>query len=153
MKKEKQSRPLQVIGTSDVIDIPDFGLENVRVKIDTGAHTSAMHCSRIKLVIENNIQYITFNIPGSGIYGNGKKKYRCSEFIIKNIKSSTGHMESRFVIASTVVIFGRKIKTFFSLTDRSTMKFPILLGSRFLRNKFIVDVSKKNLSYNLKTGL
>ena len=31
------------------------------------------------------------------------------------------------------------------------MKFPVLLGKRFLKNKFIVDVSEKDLSYTAKT--
>jgi hypothetical protein len=47
---------------------------------------------------------------------------------------------------TTVVILKRKIKAEFSLSDRSKMKFPILIGRKLLKNKFIVDVSQKNIS-------
>jgi hypothetical protein len=30
------------------------------------------------------------------------------------------------------------------------MKYPILIGRRFLNNKFIVDVHLKNLSFDIK---
>ena len=42
----------KIIGRVDKIDFPKLGLYNIDVKIDTGAYTSAIHCSDI--IIENN---------------------------------------------------------------------------------------------------
>lgn len=59
-------------------------------------------------------------------------------------------MEERYVITTGVLIFNKLIKTEFSLTDRSAMKYPILLGRKFLVKRFIVDVSLVNLSLKNK---
>ncbi|NJM93841.1 MAG: ATP-dependent zinc protease, partial [Cytophagales bacterium] len=40
----------------------------------------------------------------------------------------------------------------FTLTNRSEMKFPVLLGRKLLRRRFLVDVSAHNLSFELKQG-
>lgn len=45
-------------------------------------------------------------------------------------------------------MFGREYAIKLSLRDRSSMKYPMLLGYNFLKGKFLVDVSKDNLSVN-----
>jgi len=136
-----------IIGRYDVIDLPELDIYEITAKIDTGAYTSAIHCSRIKLQKENDIEYLIFKIPGS----HQKKMFRVSDFKLKNIKSSSGHSETRFVIKTKVLLFGKVIKTEFSLANRSEMKFPVLLGRKLLKDRFIVDVSEINLSKIEKT--
>jgi hypothetical protein len=68
----------------------------------------------------------------------------------KKIKSSFGQIEERFVIKTKIKLFDRVIRAEFSLSDRTEMKYPILLGRKLLRNRFIVDVSLYNLSFNQK---
>jgi len=131
-----------VIGRCDFINLPELGIEHIAAKVDTGAYTSAIHCSRIKLQRENDVEYLLFKIPGS----HQKKMFRVTNFKLKNIKSSSGHSESRFVIKTKVSIFGKVINTEFSLANRSEMKFPVLLGRKLLKDRFIVDVSQVNLS-------
>jgi hypothetical protein len=133
-----------IIGRNDIIDLPEFGLVNMKAKIDSGALTSAIHCSRIKLMKHDDKQRISFHIPG--IHNKGKT-FETDDFTKRKIKSSNGHIELRFIIKTNVLIFGKKIRTEFSLTDRSVMKFPILLGRKLLRNRFIIDVALENQSY------
>lgn len=147
MKKREQ-----VIGRNDVIDLPLLDLYNVRTKIDTGAYTSALHVSRIKVTEKGGIPFVSFTITGSSIGKKGAIKFETSDFTQRKIKSSTGHIENRVVIKTQLVIFKKKYKTEFSLTDRSGMKFPVLLGRKFLKKGFIVDVSKEDLSLKHKTG-
>lgn len=146
-KKKVKRREKIVIGRIDIIDLPEFALHQVEAKIDTGAYTSAIHCSKIKIIKEDNQQFITFHIPGSKIHGLGKKVFKTADFVLKKIKSSSGHLEERFVITTDVLLFNKTIRTEFSLTDRSKMKFPILLGRKLLNKQFIVDVALKHLSY------
>jgi hypothetical protein len=72
------------------------------------------------------------------------------EFSSRTIKNSFGIAEKRYIIKTTVKIFGQEIVTDFSLSDRDALRFPILLGRKILRKRFLVDVSKKNLSYRNK---
>ncbi len=139
-----------MIGRRDTVDLPGFGLEGIEAKIDTGAYTSAIHCSHIKLIERKGVKKISFHILGSLQEGLGERVFITKNFKEKKIKSSFGQIEERFVIKTKIKIFGRIIRAEFSLSDRTEMKYPILLGRKLLKNRFIVDVSQYNLSYNQK---
>jgi hypothetical protein len=57
----------------------------------------------------------------------------------------------RYVIKTKVTLFGKTFKTEFSLADRQQMRYPVLLGRKLLRNRFIVDVSLENVSFSQKS--
>ncbi|MEM7038916.1 MAG: RimK/LysX family protein, partial [Bacteroidota bacterium] len=47
-------------------------------------------------------------------------------------------------------LFGEKHEVEFTLADRTQMECPVLLGRKFLQEKYVVDVSKFNLSAKQK---
>jgi len=106
------------IGRNDIIDLPELGLFDIRAKVDTGAFTSALHCSRIKVTEKEGVPTVTFQISGATIGRKGTSKFETSDFTQRKIKSSTGHIENRVVIKTRLVVFGKKFRTEFSLTDR-----------------------------------
>ena len=61
-------------------------------------------------------------------------------------KSSNGQTELRVFVKTKIIFFNKEHEIELSLTNRSEMKYPILVGRKFLKNKFLVDVSKKHLS-------
>lgn len=69
---------------------------------------------------------------------------------IKEVKSSNGVSKSRYFIKTQIVISGKTYISEFSLNNRSSMTYPFLLGRDILLQDFIVDVSKKDLSFKLK---
>lgn len=148
----KTKEPKITIGATDRLGLPEFGLEDVPCKIDTGAYTSTLHCSKVHLLEKDDKTYLSFRLydPKFGIHT--KKEFRFAEFKERNVRSSNGEVDFRYSIYTTAVIFGKKFKTEFTLSFREKMKFPILLGRRFLKNHFIVDVSKKDLSFKQKTS-
>jgi len=139
-----------IIGRADRIDIPRFGACDIRVKVDTGAYTSAIHCSRIKVRRRNGKKYIVFRILDSHIPLLEHRRYVTSQFSRKPVRSSSGHVEKRYFIKAHVLLFGRRILAEFSLSDRETMRYPVLLGRKLLKNKFLVDVSLTNVSFTEK---
>ncbi len=141
-----------IIGRNDIIDLPELGLFDIKAKIDTGAFTSALHCSRIKVIDKDGIPTVSFQISGGTIGRKGSIKFETSDFSQRHIKSSTGHIENRVIIKTRLVVFGKKFRTEFSLTDRSGMKFPVLLGRKFLKKGFVVDVREVNLSFEKKSS-
>lgn len=137
MKKKK------VIGRIDKVDLPELGIEAAKAKIDTGAYTSSIHCKKIKVKDEVLSFYLPVEIEGKKVI----KKFQTKLFTQKTIKSSNGSSEIRYIIKAHVILFGKSYLSEFSLSDRSLMKNPILLGRKVLKDRFIVDVSEKNLSY------
>ncbi|HPQ07910.1 MAG TPA: RimK/LysX family protein [Bacteroidia bacterium] len=131
----KKQREKILIGRCEYIDLPELGLYNVEAKIDTGAYTSALHCESIK-VINGKLCIQIFS---------SDKEICFDTFEKKSIKNTSGIAEERFVIKTTIILANRKIKISLSLTNRSEMKYPVLLGRKAIKGKFIVDVEKKFL--------
>ncbi|AEH00665.1 RimK/LysX family protein [Lacinutrix sp. 5H-3-7-4] len=134
----------KIIGRVDKIDFPKLNLFGVDAKIDTGAYTSAIHCS--KIVEENNILKCTFYSEGHPNFSG--KQVDFEDYTHTDVKSSNGFVENRYKIKSEVVFFGKTYKINLTLSTREEMRFPVLIGRQFLNQKFLVDVDLQNLSYN-----
>lgn len=147
--KKKETTKL-IIGQQDKVDLPSFGFEDVPCKTDTGARTNSIHCHRVKLVERRGKEILSFMLLDPSHSDFNRKEFRTTEFKERKIKNSFGESEYRYVINTTVRLFGKNYETEFTLSDRENMRFPILLGGRFLRRRFLVDVSKKDLSYKEK---
>lgn len=65
---------------------------------------------------------------------------------IKQVKSSNGTIEERIFIKTKLEIYGKTYETEISLTDRASMTYPMLIGRKLLKNRFIVDSSRVYLS-------
>ncbi|MCB0383445.1 MAG: ATP-dependent zinc protease [Psychroserpens sp.] len=134
----------KIIGRVDIVDFPKLNLNQVAVKIDTGAYTSAIHCSNI--TEKNNQLICTFESKG---HPNFKSEQVIFEnYTLTDVKSSNGFKENRYKIKSEVIFFGKTYKINLTLSTRDDMKFPVLIGRQFLSNKFLVDVNVENVSFN-----
>lgn len=145
-----QNKNLKIIGRKDKADFPDLGLENIEIKIDTGAYTSSIHAHKIEPFEKNGKSFIKFYLldPKHPEYKN--KAIQAEVLKEKKVKSSIGKAEKRYIIKSKIVIFSKSYVLELSLTNRSKMKHPVLIGRKLLNKKFLVDTSQKDLSYNLK---
>lgn len=146
--QEKNIKP--VIGRIEKIDLPDLSIFNLDAKIDTGAYTSSLHCHKIaveKIAGKNRVRFYVLD-PDHPEYE--EKQYSAPVHKIKRVKSSNGQIEERVIIKQRTIFFGQKGLIQLSLTNRSEMKYPVLIGRRFLSDKFIVDVSKKYLQKKIK---
>lgn len=125
----------RIIGRTDKADFPKLDLQEVAVKIDTGAYTSSIHCKNI--MEENNILQCTFLDDEHLNYNN--RTFKFEDYDTVNVKSSNGIAEIRYEITSSIKLFDKIYKISLSLSDRKEMRFPVLLGRKFLNGKFIVD--------------
>jgi len=145
------ARELILIGRIDRIDLTDFGLLDIPAKIDTGAYTSSIHCSNIEVIERKGIPRLRFHILDNDPRHAGQV-FETRYFELKFIKSSIGAIEQRYVIQTRVALFDKIYRTKFSLSNRGEMKFPVLIGRKLLRRRFVVDVTKCNVSYKSKTS-
>lgn len=148
--KPKKKTPLLVIGTTDHIDFPDFGMEGIGCKVDTGASTSALHCHKVRLTEKDGLPFVRFQLLDPEHPAFQKTKFHLPLYRERQVKNSFGQTEMRYSIKTRIFLFGQTYAVEFTLADRAKMRYPVLLGSRFLRNKFVVDVSQKDLSFQLK---
>lgn len=140
------------IGRVDKADFPELSLLDIDIKIDSGAYTSSIHCSNIKEISLDGNPFLKFTLldPEHEFYNN--KEFTFKNYTSKIVKSSNGIAEQRFMIQTTIFIFNESFPIYLTLSERKDMKFPILLGRKFLNKKFIIDTAKKNISHKLKTN-
>ena len=137
---------MHTLGRYDRVDLPGLGLMDIHAKIDTGAYTSSLHCASAK-VVDSKLEFVLLDEEHPEFTG---MKFTFEEFDQREIKNSSGEAQLRYVIKTTVRIHGKTYRTQFSLNDRDNMKFPILLGRRVLKNRFLIDVSKTDVSFSSK---
>ena len=143
-KKEKK-----LVGAIERLDLPEFDLFDIDARVDTGAATSAIHCHHVKVFQRQEKEYISFKLLDPNHPDYQQKTFRTSQFREKVIKSSFGNTQYRYAIKTTLLLFGEPHQVELTLADREKMQYPILLGRNVLRG-FLVDVSKKNLSFKFK---
>lgn len=133
---------MRLIGRREFADFPNLGLSGIEAKIDTGAYTSALHCTDIEVKSENEKNVLCFRVFDDSHPEFFEKVHRFEEYSRKVIKNSFGEMEERYVIKTLVRFGGKKISCTLSLSDREGMRYALLIGRRLLKAKFVVDVNK-----------
>lgn len=136
----------KIIGRLDKANFPELNLKDISIKIDTGAYTSSIHCENIEEK-EDGLHCIFLDQE--------HPEYDHKAFVFKTynkirVKSSNGIAQSRYEIKSSIEIFGKVYKISLSLSNRKEMKYPVLLGRKFLNKKFIVDPDLEYLSHNIQ---
>lgn len=138
---KKRERTKQTIGRRELVDFPDLHLFGLIAKIDTGAYTTALHCSHVH--IENG--ELVFHLLDETHPEYQKREYRFNQFDQKLIKNSFGEQELRYIVRTRIRMGNRIIKSIVSLSDRGNMRHPVLIGRRLLRGRFIVDPALENM--------
>ena len=95
------------IGRIDKADFPEFFLEDIDLKIDSGAYTSSIHCSNIKEIELDGKKVLKFTLldPEHILYNN--KEFISEDYTSKLVKSSNGISEMRFRIHTKIIIFNK----------------------------------------------
>ena len=112
---------------------------SIPARVDTGAATSSLDARDIKVLPGK--KEIEFRLPE-----------RCGGQLVRRklhgwrvVTSSDGRSEERPEVQMEFRFGDRVIRTHVTLSDRSRMHYPLLLGRRTLSNRFIVDVTQTNL--------
>lgn len=136
----------KVIGRIDKADFPALHLKDIAIKIDTGAYTSSIHCENI--IEKDDVLHCTFLDDEHPLY-NGME-FIFEDYDIVFVRSSNGIIQKRYQVQSNIKLFGKIFKISLSLSDRQEMRYPVLIGRKFLTKKFIVDTELIDVSFNQK---
>lgn len=134
-------KPAKIIGSRELVDILDLQLRGVPAKVDTGADSSAIWASNVR-IDGDTLKYCLF-APGSAFYQN--LDISTQAFRTTSVKNSFGNAEFRYKVRLRLRVGNSTMTTWVTLADRSHNTYPILLGKNFLKNRFVVDVSQVNL--------
>lgn len=136
---------IPIVGWREWVGLPDLGVDPIKAKIDSGARTSAIHAFRERVTYEKGAPHVSFMVrPGQ----RGKAApIECIAEIRdeREIKSSTGHKQVRYVIETGLSLGGRVWPIELTLADRDPMGFRMLLGRQAIRGRCLIDMSHSYL--------
>lgn len=128
-----------MIGALEYADLPELGITNLVMRVDTGAATSSLHVDNIIEFERDGERWIRFDIHPD--IHDVERTVKCESKVLsqKKIKSSTADRQRRYVIRTRLEMGARAWKIKLTLTDRSEMTYLMLLGRRAMAGKFYVD--------------
>ena len=135
----RRKREKTVVGWREWIALPELGVDRIKVKIDTGARTSALHAFRIKPFERDGARYVHFFVHP--VQDHRRPEIACEAPLVDDriVVSSNGEREHRFVIETLARVDGWEWPIEITLTNRDEMGFRMLLGRQALRRRFVVD--------------
>lgn len=140
MKKKSNSSKL-IAGWREWAQLPELGVEMIKVKIDTGAKTSSLHAFDLLTFTYMGKEWVQFDVHP--IQDNDLVTHTCIAPIVdyRWITSSTGHRQRRFIIYTQLNMGTFSSLIEISLANRDEMGFRMLVGRNALKGQVLVDPS------------
>lgn len=137
----------RLIGWRERAALPQLGIKRIKVKVDTGARTSALHAVNLQAFREDDTEWVEFDL-GSDPDKPRKKAIHCRAKVVEHrvVKDSGGREENRVIIETEIELAGESWPIELSLTDRATMGFRMLLGRTALAARFMIDPNESYLA-------
>jgi hypothetical protein len=141
------------IGWKESLEFPEWGLRRVRVKIDTGAWSSALDVLSYELQESPDGQVARVQLdlgayrPRKGDEPAQPQLIEVQAPVIKmtTVSNACGHREVRPVIEALIKLGRVEKRIRLTLTNRSSMRHRMILGRQALAGSFLVDVGSKYL--------
>ncbi len=140
-----KKRELQTIGWREWICLPQFGIPEIKAKIDTGARSSALHAFDIETFEMDGKSKVRFKVHPR--QRNTAITIAAEAELIdeREVRNSGGKAELRPTILADVELMGQKWAIELTLTNRELMGFRMLLGRQAVRGRFLIDAGKSYL--------
>jgi len=139
---------LVMVGWSERVALPEWGVKRLKAKIDTGARTSAVHVENIRRMRGNRIAFdvVTDSDPEKWIPVVTRPSRRST------VRSSNGHETFRYFVKTQMVLGGIQLDIELSLVDRGDMRFRMLIGRTALAGQFIVNCAHRMITHKPKSA-
>lgn len=131
--------PYTRTGWREWVSLPDLGVDWIKAKIDTGARTSSLHAFDLEHEREGGERVARFTVrPWQG-NEDDPVPATCPVLDEREVRSSSGHAETRIVVGLRIRLVGRSVPAEVTLSRRDEMDFRMLVGREALAQGFLVD--------------
>lgn len=141
----KRTKTLPVVGWREWAALPGLGIDRIKVKIDTGARSSALHAYDIRLVESQGRQRVRFRVHP--VQRDAHVEIECEAPLLDErwVRSSTGKSTLRPVVLTDLQMGGRRWPIEITLIRRDVMGFRMLLGRQAVRRRYLVHAGRSFL--------
>jgi len=122
-----------IIGTIEDVVLLPWGAR-LPARIDTGAAKSSLDARDLR--VQDDM--VEFKLPQK--YGGLQLRLPIVNW--KHVRTPEG-LERRPIVELEICLGSRRIRTEVNLTDRSMVKYPLILGRNILKEDYIVDVKRR----------
>ncbi len=129
------------LGWREWVALPDWDVAHLKAKIDTGARTSSLHAFGLEWFDRGETPWVRFEVHPWQRSTNDSVVAEAAVVATRDVKSSSGEIEHRPVVHTSLVLAGRTVTAEITLTRRDEMGFRMLVGREALRRRFVVDPS------------
>ena len=140
-RKKTDNFPFLIIGGAEWIGLPELGIPQLRGRIDTGAHSSALHTIEEEVFEKDGQDWVRF------VVGKNEKRTRgewqCEAPVVRTrkVKNTSGVPEERITIQTPIRIGGLDWPVDITLTNREKMSYRFLLGRSAMQDRVLVNPS------------
>lgn len=127
-----------VVGRVERVNFPQFDVESVPAKIDTGAYRSSIWATDVDEK-DGRLSFTLFD-PTSEWYTG--RYYTTSRYEVVDVENSFGHKQKRYSVFIKIKMGPKIVVTNFTLADRSMKIYPVLIGRKLLKGRYVVDVAE-----------
>jgi hypothetical protein len=129
----------RILGWREWVVLPALGGLRLEAKLDTGARTSTLHAETIEPFRRRGRGWVRFSTAGDGT------RLELPAIDRRDVRNSTGHTQARYVVETDLVLATVTVRIELTLTDRSRMRYPMLIGRTALAGRFVVDPARVHL--------
>ena len=133
------SRVPIVAGWREWAALPDIGVPWIKVKLDTGARSSALHAFDIEELPGGRVRFSVHPWQDSDA---DPQTVECDVHDRRVIRSSSGHAQERIVVLMSIELAGRTVLSETTLSNRDQMGFRMLVGRQALEQGYVVDPAR-----------
>jgi ribosomal protein S6--L-glutamate ligase len=128
-----------IVGWREWLALPELGIPAIEAKVDTGAKTSALHAFAMDVFEEEGRQRVCFGVhPVRN--DEVTEVFACADVVDERIIVSSNGQEEHRVVIRTLMRLGAVVWPIeLTLTDRSSMRYRMLLGRQAMRSRLVVD--------------
>lgn len=139
-RKAARDKPgVVTLGWREWAALPDLGVRNIKVKLDTGARTSSLHAFRMHRYTSDGQDMVRFEVHPVQKSAASTVEVEALVLEERTVRNSGGTEEVRPVIETTLELAGKRWPIELSLTRRDEMGFRMLLGRQALRGRVLID--------------
>jgi hypothetical protein len=129
-----------VIGWTEYVDLPRWGVRRLRAKVDTGARSSALH---VENLCEEPRGYVSFEVVLHRRKRERRVQVRAKVKRRGVVRSSSGEGTRRIFVSTALRIGPVQKEIEVGLVDRGQMIHRMLLGRSALSGPFLIDVDRR----------
>lgn len=142
----------KIIGWREYVALPDLGIDSIKVKVDSGARTSALHATKIRYLEKNDGQTWVSFVVTAQLSPRRVIRVRAPLVEQRVVKSSMGHSSLRPVIRTNVQLGSHLWPIEITLVNRDPMGFRMLLGRQAVKSQFLVHPARSFIQSKESSG-